>query len=90
LSIIAWLVIGAIAGYVANWVLGSRSGVIMTVLFGIVGAIVGGLVGSFLTGGGFDLNKLMGNFDITSIIVAILGAVGVGALGAWWQKRSAT
>ncbi len=90
MSIIAWLVIGAIAGYVANWVLGTRSGVIMTVVFGIVGAIVGGLVGSFLTGGGFDLNKLMGNFDITSIIVAILGAVGVGALGAWWQKRSAT
>jgi uncharacterized membrane protein YeaQ/YmgE (transglycosylase-associated protein family) len=90
MSIIAWLVIGAIAGYAANWVLGTRSGVIMTVVFGIVGAIVGGLVGSFLTGGGFDLNKLMGNFDITSIIVAILGAVGLGALGGWWQKRSAT
>ena len=89
MSIIAWIVIGAIAGYVANWVLGTRSGVIMTVLFGIVGAIVGGLIGSFLTGGGFDLNKLMGNFDITSIIVAILGAVGLGAVGGWWQRRNA-
>ncbi len=88
MSIIAWLVIGAIAGYVANWVLGSRSGLIMTVAFGIVGAIVGGLVGSYLTGGGFDLNKLMGNFDVTSIIVAIIGAVVLGALGGWWGKRS--
>jgi uncharacterized membrane protein YeaQ/YmgE (transglycosylase-associated protein family) len=88
-SIVAWLVIGAIAGYAANFLLGTRSGVIMTVAFGILGAIVGGLVGSFLTGGGFDLNKLMGEFDLTSIIVAIIGAVGLGAVGGWWNKRQA-
>lgn len=89
MSIIAWLIIGAIAGYVANYLLGTRNGLIMTVIFGIVGAIVGGLVGSFLTGGGFDLNRLMGEFDLTSVIVAILGAVGLGALGGWWGKRNA-
>ncbi len=89
MSIIAWLVIGGIAGYAANYILGTREGLIRTVIFGIVGAIAGGLVGSFLTGGGFDLNKLMGNFDITSIIVAILGAVGLGAVGGWWAKRGA-
>ena len=88
-SITAWLVIGAIAGYAANAVLGTRSGLISTVIFGIIGAVVGGLIGSFLTGGGFDLNKLMGNFDITSVIVAILGAIGVGAAGAWWAKSRA-
>jgi uncharacterized membrane protein YeaQ/YmgE (transglycosylase-associated protein family) len=86
-SIIAWLVLGAIAGYVANMLLGTRQGMIMTVIFGIVGAIVGGLVGAFLRGQGFDLNYLMGNFDLTSIIVAILGAVGLGAVGGWWSKR---
>jgi uncharacterized membrane protein YeaQ/YmgE (transglycosylase-associated protein family) len=90
MGIIAWLVVGAIAGYVANWVLGTRSGVIMTVLFGIVGGVVGGLVGSLVSGHGLDFGYIMNNFDLTSIIVAILGAIGVGALGAWWQKRSAT
>jgi uncharacterized membrane protein YeaQ/YmgE (transglycosylase-associated protein family) len=89
MSIVAWLVIGAIAGYVANMILGTRNGLIMTVIFGVVGAVVGGLVGSFLTGGGFDLNKLMGEFNLTSIIVAIVGAVGLGALGGWWGKRQA-
>jgi uncharacterized membrane protein YeaQ/YmgE (transglycosylase-associated protein family) len=89
MSIVAWLVIGAIAGYIANMILGTRQGMIMTVIFGVVGAIVGGLVGSFLTGGGFDLNKLMGEFNLTSIIVAIVGAVGLGALGGWWGKRQA-
>jgi uncharacterized membrane protein YeaQ/YmgE (transglycosylase-associated protein family) len=89
MTLIAWLVIGAIAGYVANYFLGTRQGVIMTVIFGIVGAIVGGLVGSFLTGGGFDVNALLTGFNIQSVIVAILGALGLGALGGWWSKRNA-
>jgi uncharacterized membrane protein YeaQ/YmgE (transglycosylase-associated protein family) len=86
-SIIAWLVVGAIAGYVANMVLGTRQGWITTVVFGIVGALVGGLVGSYASGRGFDLNYLMGNFDLMSLLVAILGAIALGALGIWWQRR---
>jgi len=89
-TIIAWLVIGAIAGYVANFVLGTRNGLIMTVVFGIVGAVVGGLVGSFLTGGGFKVDTLLTGINVQSVIVAILGAIGVGALGGWWSKRNAT
>ncbi len=89
MSIIAWLVIGAIAGYVANLVLGTRSGLISTVIFGIIGAIVGGFIGAFLRGNGFDLNSIMGQLDLTSVITAILGAIGVGAAGAWWAKNRA-
>jgi uncharacterized membrane protein YeaQ/YmgE (transglycosylase-associated protein family) len=89
-SILAWLVIGAIAGYAANWVLGTRSGLISTVVFGIIGAVIGGLIGAYIRSGSFDLNNIMGTFDITSVITAILGAVGVGAVGAWWAKRRAT
>jgi uncharacterized membrane protein YeaQ/YmgE (transglycosylase-associated protein family) len=89
-SIIAWLVIGAIAGYVANYFLGTRSGVIMTVLFGIVGAVVGGLIGAYIRSGTFDLNNIMGQLDLTSVITAIIGALGVGALGGWWARRNAS
>lgn len=87
MSIIAWLVIGAIAGYAANFLLGQRSGLIATIIFGILGAIVGGLVGSFLTGGGFHLDKLMSDLNVTSVIVAIIGAVALGAVGGWWAQR---
>lgn len=89
MSIIAWLVVGAIAGYVANYLLGNRSGLISTVIFGIVGGIVGGLVGGYITTGKFDLTPLMNGFDWTSIIVATLGALGLGVVGAWWGKRGA-
>lgn len=89
MSIIAWLVLGAIAGYAAHFILHQKTGLIMTVAFGIVGAVVGGLVGSFITGGGLHLSKLMSEFNITSIIVAIIGAVGVGLVGGWFNSRRA-
>lgn len=90
MTIIAWLVIGAIAGYVANYILRTREGLIRTVLFGIAGALVGGAVGAFLSGGnGFAASTLVSELNVTSLFVAILGAVGLGALGGWWARRSA-
>jgi len=88
-TIIAWLVIGAIAGWVAQTLLKTKTGIVMMIAFGIVGAIVGGLIGSWLKNGTFDLSSLTG-IDVYSIVVAIIGAVIVGALGGWWARRSAT
>jgi uncharacterized membrane protein YeaQ/YmgE (transglycosylase-associated protein family) len=89
-SIIGWLVVGAIGGYAANLILGRQSeGIIRTVVFGIVGAVIGGLIGGFITSGSFNLDNLMNSFDITSIIVAIIGAVGLGLVSGWWDKRQA-
>jgi uncharacterized membrane protein YeaQ/YmgE (transglycosylase-associated protein family) len=88
MSIIVWLIVGAIAGYAANFILGRQSvGVIRTVIFGIAGAIVGGLVGGLLPGTSF--NDLLSGFNLTTIITSIIGAVGVGAFAAWWDRRQA-
>jgi len=86
-SIIAWLVVGAIAGYIANMVLGTRNGLVMTIIFGIVGAIVGGALWAYIQTRTFDFNAMLTGIDIPSIIAAIVGAVILGAIGGWWGKR---
>jgi LPXTG-motif cell wall-anchored protein len=87
LTIIAWLVVGAIAGYVANLILGTRNGLIMTVAFGILGAFVGGLIGSYLNKGKLDFHEVLTGIDAYSIVLAIIGAVVLGAVGGWFARR---
>jgi uncharacterized membrane protein YeaQ/YmgE (transglycosylase-associated protein family) len=68
-GIIAWLVVGLIAGWLAGLVMkGGGYGVIGDIVIGIVGAFVGGFVFSLITGGG------TAGFW-ASIAVAFVGAV---------------
>ena len=55
MGIIAWLVVGAIAGYVAGFLVkGDESlGVIGHIALGIVGALIGGFFAGLLTGGDY-------------------------------------
>jgi uncharacterized membrane protein YeaQ/YmgE (transglycosylase-associated protein family) len=72
-SIIAWIVLGAIAGYLAGFLVKGDEGlgVIGHIVLGIVGAVVGG----FLAGVLFGVNPIDGPLDISSIVVATIGAV---------------
>ena len=68
-GIIAWLVVGLIAGWLAGLVMkGGGYGVIGDIVIGIIGAFVGGFVFSLITGGG-----TAGFWG--SIAVAFVGAV---------------
>jgi uncharacterized membrane protein YeaQ/YmgE (transglycosylase-associated protein family) len=68
-GIIAWLVVGLIAGWLAGLVMkGGGYGLIGDIVIGIVGAFVGGFVFSLITGGG-----TAGFWG--SIAVAFVGAV---------------
>jgi uncharacterized membrane protein YeaQ/YmgE (transglycosylase-associated protein family) len=72
MSIIAWIVLGLIAGFVASKIYsGSGQGLILDIVLGIVGAFVGGFLFSF-----FGASPVTG-FNIYSMIVAIIGAVVV-------------
>lgn len=72
MGIIAWIVVGAIAGFLANRVMGSREGLLMMVVLGIVGGIVGGFVAtSVLKMGSVD------GINLESIVIATLGAIAV-------------
>jgi uncharacterized membrane protein YeaQ/YmgE (transglycosylase-associated protein family) len=68
-GIIAWLVVGLIAGWLAGMVMkGGGYGIVGDIVVGIVGAFVGGFVFSLITGGG-----TAGFWG--SIAVAFVGAV---------------
>jgi len=72
MSIISWIVVGAIAGYVAGFLVRGDEGmgVIGHIVLGIVGALVGGFLAGLL------LNKdLTTGINIETIVVAVIGAV---------------
>ena len=70
MGFIAWIVVGAIAGWLANQIMGSRDGLVMMVILGIVG----GLVGGWLAANVFDMGSVDG-INIESIFIATLGAI---------------
>lgn len=73
MSIIAWLVLGAIAGYLAGFIVKGDEGlgIIGHIVLGIVGALLGG----FLAGLIFNTDPIDGALDISSIVVATIGAI---------------
>lgn len=72
MSILGWIVVGLIAGALAQWVTGSPSrGCLATMVVGIVGALIGGALWGLATGDQSSLNE----FDLGSIAVALLGSV---------------
>jgi uncharacterized membrane protein YeaQ/YmgE (transglycosylase-associated protein family) len=74
-GIIAWIVLGAIAGWLTNMIMGGTEGVIATIILGIVGAVVGGwLAGTVL--GVADVTGI----NIESIVVSVIGGVVVVAV----------
>ena len=74
MGIISWLVVGAIAGWLAGYLVkGDESlGVIGHIVLGIVGGLVGGFIAGALTGGDYTTG-----INLTTIVVAVIGAVSV-------------
>ena len=72
MGIIAWIVVGAIAGFLATQITGSREGLLMMVVLGIVGGLVGGFVAANLLKVG-SVNGI----NIESILIATVGAIAV-------------
>jgi uncharacterized membrane protein YeaQ/YmgE (transglycosylase-associated protein family) len=73
MSIVAWIVLGAIAGYLAGFLVRGDEG--MGVVGHIVLGIVGALLGGFLAGVIFRVDPIVGPLDIGSIVTATIGAV---------------
>ena len=72
MTILAWLVVGLIAGFLASRVMrGGGYGLIGDIIVGVVGALIGGwLATTFL-----NMPNPVSGINVTSIIVAFVGAV---------------
>jgi uncharacterized membrane protein YeaQ/YmgE (transglycosylase-associated protein family) len=74
MGLLTWIVVGAIAGWLAGQVMkGSGFGLIGDIIIGVVGALVGG----WLAGALFNVPNAINGFNLTTILVAFLGAVVV-------------
>jgi uncharacterized membrane protein YeaQ/YmgE (transglycosylase-associated protein family) len=72
INILAWIFVGAIAGWVAALSMqGTGLGTRGDVVVGIVGALVGGVIVSLLLPGEFSFGAL----NIASLVIAFIGAV---------------
>ena len=70
MSILAWIVLGLIAGFIGSKLVNKTGeGIILDIVLGIVGAVVGGYVFSVLGAGGVS------GLNLYSLLVAVVGAV---------------
>jgi uncharacterized membrane protein YeaQ/YmgE (transglycosylase-associated protein family) len=85
---ITWLIVGAIAGWLAGLLVKGDEGmgVIGHVVLGLVGALLGGWVVSLIT----KNDPMDGVFDISTIVTAVIGAVVLVVVGNMVMGRQRT
>jgi len=72
MSILAWVVLGLIAGFIGSKLVNKRGeGLILDIVLGIVGAVVGGWLFQFFGAAGVN------GLNLYSLLVAVVGAVVV-------------
>jgi uncharacterized membrane protein YeaQ/YmgE (transglycosylase-associated protein family) len=70
MSILAWLVLGLVAGFIGSKIVNrTGEGLVLDIVLGIVGALVGGYLFSMFGAAGVT------GFNIYSLFVAVVGAV---------------
>ena len=71
MSIIAWIILGLAAGWIASIIMktNSQQGIVTDIVLGILGALVGGFIFNTLGGSGLT------GFNLYSLFVAVLGSI---------------
>lgn len=71
MGVIAWIVLGAVAGLIAESLTGKKVGLLLATVIGIIGALLGGFLAKAL----FGVQTLDTFFNLSTWITAIIGAV---------------
>ena len=83
MSIIVWIVIGGLAGWVAGMIMKTQGSLVKNIVTGIIGALVGGFLMSFFGAEGFT------GFNLWSFLVALLGSVVFLAIVTLFTRKNA-
>ncbi|MER6468853.1 GlsB/YeaQ/YmgE family stress response membrane protein [Streptomyces collinus] len=78
MGILAWIIIGLLAGAIAKALMPGKDpgGIIVTMLIGIAGGLLGGWLGKVI----FHVDSIDGFFDLSTWIAAIVGSLILLAL----------
>ncbi|MBR0600583.1 GlsB/YeaQ/YmgE family stress response membrane protein [Sinanaerobacter chloroacetimidivorans] len=86
MGIIGWIIIGALAGWIASKITGNNKemGASKNIIVGIIGGILGGLVMNLVGGIGIT------GFNLWSLLVATGGAIVLLFIVNAFKKRAVT
>lgn len=69
-SILAWILTGLIAGFLARWIVrDDRAGCLYTIAIGVLGALIGGALVQLVD------RRPLDEFSLRTVLVAALGAI---------------
>jgi len=88
MNILAWIILGLLAGAIAKAIVPGRQGggVLATMLLGVVGAFIGGTLHTLIQTGSLKLSAT--SLSIPGVFVAVLGAIIAIYLYGWLSRRS--
>jgi uncharacterized membrane protein YeaQ/YmgE (transglycosylase-associated protein family) len=82
MTIIAWIVLGLVAGWLAGMIMGSGYGLIGDIVLGVIGAFLGG----WLWGLVMHEDVMLG-FNLPSLLIAVVGAIVLIAISRMFSGR---
>lgn len=80
MDILLWIILGAVAGWIADMIMASSHGVLEDIILGVIGGFIGGLIMNLFGKPGVT------GFNFYSLIVAIIGAVVLIYIGRLVHK----
>lgn len=88
MNIIAWIILGLLAGAIAKAIVpGTQGGGwIQTLILGVVGAFIGGTLFTFIQTGALQLNAP--DLSIPGVFVAVLGSIIAIYLNSFFLRRN--
>jgi len=82
MSLLSTIIVGLIAGWLASMAMKAKTGLWTNLILGVVGGVLGGWISSLFLG-----VDLMSGLNLTSILVALAGAIIVIALYRFFRKK---